>query len=230
MVLERTGVLDRNGSAFDAQCYPIHGISCVEVRTVLLDSRLQISGVTGQGQPASSTLRFNSVTDYLFTPILEHMRPGAVDPGAIVQKSELEKFDGWVRLNYKFMNYARRSLLGGEIVLQAVLQPEIRARRLTVLGKTFYKTIAPALACILTDRELIVIRDDTRQSGGNRYGGVWDYIPLDKIAALSWNETDSRLPGLSIQMAGGAQLELQFQPTAKQEFEGLVGRFREATA
>ena len=57
-------VLERSGNTFEAQCYPLEGISYVEVRTILLDSRIKISGVTRQGVTTSSTFKFNSVTDY----------------------------------------------------------------------------------------------------------------------------------------------------------------------
>lgn len=65
--------LEKRGNTFEAQGYPFEGISYVEVRTILLDSRIKISGVTKQGVSTSSSLRFNSVTDYLFTLILERV-------------------------------------------------------------------------------------------------------------------------------------------------------------
>ena len=223
-------VLERNGNTFVAQCYPLEGISYVEVRAVLLDSRIKISGVMKDGALASSTLRFNSVTDYLFRPLLERMRFAAVGSEEAVQSSELEKFDPWVGLNYKFMNYAKHSLLAGEKVLLAILQPEIRARVLTVLGKTFHRTITPTHVSILTDRELILIREEERGIGGEKYGGTWDYIPLNKIVSLSLSEKDSSLLALSIQLPESARLESLFQTSAKGEVHQLLRRFRELTS
>ena len=63
------------------------------------------------------------------------------------------------------MNYAKRSLLGGEKVIQAIFQPEIRARVFTVLGKSFYRMVSPAKAIIFTDGELIAIREEERRVG-----------------------------------------------------------------
>ncbi len=222
-------ILERSGNAFEAQCYPLEGISYVEVRTILLDSRIKITGVTRQGMPASSTLKFNSVTDYLFTPILERIRLATVASKGAAQSSELEKFDPWVRLNYKFMNYAKRSLLGGEKVIHTVLQPEIRARLLTALGKTFYRTISPTHVSILTDRELIIIREEERRSGDDQYGGIWDYIPLNKIATLSLGRKDNHLLVLSIQLPESARLENIFQASAEREINQLLDRYRELT-
>ena len=222
-------VLERSGNTFEAQCYPLEGISYVEVRTILLDSRIKITGVTRQGMAASSTLKFNSVTDYLFTPILERIRLAAVESKGAAQSVELEKFDPWVRLNYKFMNYAKRSLLGGEKVIHTVLQPEIRASLFTVLGKTYSRTISPTHVSILTDRELIIIREEERRSGDDQYGGIWDYIPLNKIATLSLGRKDNNLLVLSIQLPESARLENIFQASAEREINQLLDRYRALT-
>jgi hypothetical protein len=222
-------VLERSRNTFEAQCYPFERISYIEFRTVLLDAYIKISGVTKYGVAASSIFRFNSVTDYLFTPILERIRLATVDSKGAAQNSELEKFDHLVRLNYKFMNYARRSLLGGEKVIHSVLQPEIRVSLLTVLGKTYYRTISPTHMSILTDRELIMLREEERRSGNERYGGVWDYIPLNKIVTLSLSEKDSSLLVFSIQLPENARLEYLFQASAKREVNQLLDRFRELT-
>jgi hypothetical protein len=223
-------ILERSGNTYEAQCYPLEGISYVEVRTILLDSRIKISGVTRQGVPASSTIKFNSITDYLFTPILDRIRLDTVDCKDAAQSSELEKFDHWGRLNYKFMNYAKRSLVAGEKVIQAILQPEIRASVLTVLGKTYYRTISPTHISILTDRELILIREEVRENGDDKYGGIWDYIPLNKIVNLSLSEKDSSLLVLSIHLPDNARLETLYQASAKREVHQLLDLFRELTA
>jgi hypothetical protein len=142
-----------------------------------------------------------------------------------VRASELEKFNGWVRRNYKFMNYARRSLVGGEAVIHAVLQPEIRANEVTIFGKTFYRVVSPTFAFILTDRELIVIREAERKGWEARYGGIWDFIPLDKIRSLTLSEKDSSLLALSIQLLPeGTRLELLVRSSAKQELEPILDR------
>lgn len=220
-------ILERTGDSFEVQCYPIEEISYVEVRTILLDSRIKISGVTRQGVPASSTIKFNSITDYLFAPLLERIRLAACDSVSEVQSSELEKFAGWISSNYKFMSYAKRSLLGGEKVLSAILQPEIRERKFKVLGKTFYRTVSPTHMSILTDRELILIREDEKQIGDERYGGIWDYIPLNKIETLSLSRKGDNLLVLSIQLTEKSHLECVFQVSTQQEIDQLLRRIEE---
>jgi hypothetical protein len=220
-------ILERSGNTFETQCYPFGQISCIEFRTILLDSYIKLSGITQHGDPGSATLKFNSVTDYLFTPILKKIRLATVDPGDTAQSSESEKFDYLVRSNYKFMNYAKRSLLGGEKVIHAILQPEIRSRAFTFLGMTYHRTISPAHMSILTDRELIIIREEARRIGAERYGGIWDYIPLNKIVTLSLSEKDNNLLSLSIRLPENACLEFLFLASAKQEINQLLDKFRE---
>jgi hypothetical protein len=218
-------ILERRGSTFEAQSFPLNGISCVEVRTMLLDSSINITGVTKQGIPAVSTLRFNSVTDYLFTPIVERIRSINIDSRGAVQRSELERFDDWMSLNYKFMNYAKRSLLGAEKVVHATLQPEIRAEAFTVLGRTFHRTVSPTQAIILTDSELITIREEATRRREDRYGGVWDYIPLNKIAGLSILRQDNGLLMLSVQLPESVHLDYLFQASAQGDVDQIQDRF-----
>ncbi len=216
-------VLERKGNTFDARCYPLEGISYAEVRAVLLDSHFKICGVTSQGVSTSSTLRFNTVTDHLFTPFLAKIRLGGTDSKGAPTGLKSREFSDWISLSYKFMNLARHSLLEGERVIHAILQPEIRAHVLTLLGKTYYRVISPTHATILTDRELIIIREEAWHGGDERYGGIWDYIPLNKIVALSLSENDPLK--LSIQLPAGEHLESLFQVSAKQEIEQLLERF-----
>jgi len=222
-------VLDRSGNTFEAKCYPVERISYVEVQEILLDSHVKITGVTRDGIPASSTIRFNSVTDYLFTPIVERIRLSAVDTKGTVQNSELAKFDHLLSVSYKFRNYARRSLVGDEKVIHTILQPEIRARLLTLFGKTYYRSIFPAHLSILTDNELIIIREEVRQSGDDRYGGVWNYIPLNKIETLSLGERGRDLLVLFIQLPEKEHFEYLYQASAKQEIDQLLEKFKALT-
>ncbi len=218
-------ILERKGNNIDQLNYPIDGISYVETRTVLLDSHFKICGLTDQGLPATSVLRFNAVTDYLFVPILESIRPTPHYSSETVR--EFEKFDPWIKINFKFMNYARRSLLPGEKVIHAILQPEIRANTFTLFGKTYTRTVSPTHVCILTDSELILIREEVRINGDDRYGGIWDYIPLNKIEGLSFKERENDLLLLTIHLIGNERLECIFHESIRGESIRLVERFSE---
>jgi hypothetical protein len=105
-------VLEKNGNAFEVRCYPLEEITYVEFRSVLLDSSFRIGGVTSCGDCATSILKFNSVTDHCFIPILKHIRCPEADHKGVAQRTESEKFNYLFQLNYKFMNYGKHSLVG----------------------------------------------------------------------------------------------------------------------
>ena len=223
-------ILGRNGNTYTARCYPLDKISYVEIRSVLLDSYIKISGVTKEGLRASSSIRFNTVTDYLFTPIVEKIRLSAIGRKGTDQEPETGLFDHLISINYKFMNYGRRSLLGGEKYSYSILQPEIRTPILKFLGRKFYRTIFPTHMSILTDRELIMIREEARQSGNDRYGGIWDFIPLNKIGSLSLDKKGSNLLVLTIQLPENERLEYLYQASATEDLGKFLARYKELTA
>ncbi len=222
-------VLERRGRSFTAKCYPLPHINHLEITTVLLDSRITISGLTREEEADVSTWRFNAVTDYLFTPIVERIRLATTDSGCWPLGSEGVAFERWKETNYKFMNYARRSLLGCEHVLHAILQPEIRTYEFRILGRKFYKLISPTHVSILTDRELIIILEGVTRGAEERYGGTWHYIPLSKIADLSVTGRDGRYLLLSVHPADAAPIQVLFHSAAEPELKLLTDRFRELT-
>jgi hypothetical protein len=208
-------VLERNGSAVTGICYPIDEIWYVEVSSMLLEYRIRIAGRTSEGVPASSIFRCSTATDYMFTPILRKIRLGCSEETAGVR--DTAPFDPWSRLNFKFMNFARNSLLGGENVLCAVLQPEIKTARFRGLGRIYYRMISPTHTCILTDRELILIREEALPGRKDKYGGIWKYIPLSRVSSLSISRKNSELLALSVQMQENEVLECLFEDSKSSE-------------
>jgi len=225
-------ILEKSGDTFETHCFPLGGISYIEFRTALLASSFKICGMTGQEVQSSITLIFNSVTDYLFKPILKRTRPTTPAIENNVRNPESEKFDHLADINFKFMNLAKHSLLGGEKVLQFILQPEIRESvlresALTLLTKTFFKTISPTHMLILTDRELIAIQEEMIPGAQNRYGGIWDYIPLIKILSLSVSERTDDLLVITVQLPEDTNFEILFQASAREELNQLLERSNE---
>ncbi len=223
-------VLERCTDTVKIYDYPLEGISCVEVRIVLLDSQIKLHGVTKHGHPESVTVKFNTATEDLFTPILEKIRRAAMDCSESGLSPQTGKLDDLGRLSYKFMNYARRSLLGGEKILQIILQPKIQRQVFTILGKKFYKTISRAHLLLLTDQELILIREEDNPRVIGEYGKIWTYIPLKKIIDLSLDHADGDFLKLSIQPSEGVRIENLYQASAKQEIRQLLSRFAGITA
>lgn len=217
-------VLEYRSNRLEVTCYPVQQVSYIEAGTILLKSWIKISGVTPNGL-ASSTFQFSSVTAYLLYPIIEPIRltsPSSNLPTDL--QTERDKFDYLLNLHFKFMNYARHSILPGEQVVASLLQPEIQTRVLTLLNKTFYHTISPAHLSILTDRELITIKEDVEiQTGhGTRYGGIWTYIPLNKITGMTLAERDSATLTLSIHLPENDEVSFIFTMGNRSELEQFV--------
>lgn len=204
-------------------CYGFDDISYIEVGTELLYSWIAISGIDNHGILSFTRFEFNTVTDYLFNPIFEAIRPA---PGFCTDTqfaSERAKFDYLAKSNFKFMNYARRSIRPGQRVIQTILQPEMRAKMFSLFGKTYFRTNTPAHFCILTDTELITITDVERSSWSkeNGYRNIWHYIPLTKIVSVSQLDKGVDLFSLSILLPECETLVFTLQASKQPEVELL---------
>lgn len=226
---DRVTFLEKIGDTLIEKAYPLEEISHVEMSSMLLDSRVKVSGAIGKGVLTSSLVRFSSSTDYLFAPILKRIRLQGAESNGLVPNVELSTFDGWIERNFKFMNLARHSIIEGEQVIQAILQPEIRVSRFKFLAGRFYRTISPTHACILTNRELILIREEALQGRKDKYGAIWDYIPLNKIAGFSMNKRNGTLLALSIQLLTNESFECLFEASMENEVDQLLARIQELT-
>jgi len=219
-------VMERARNKTTCTCYPIEDISYVEEGVVLLYAWVKISGITSDGVKSSSTLKFNAVTDYLLASIIKKIRPATDGSGDADRSLELAKFDYLAQSNFKFMSYGRHSILPGEKVIHIILQPEIQEKIFTVLGRSFFRTVATAHISILTDRELILIRDEeqSRWSRNARYGGTRSYIPLNKITSVSVTRKENDLLALSIHLPGNDQIVSLFSCSNERELNLLLGQ------
>jgi hypothetical protein len=129
------------------------------------------------------------------------------------------------------MNFARRSLLPGERCLEFVFQPEITIPRLDILGRQLLKrVVCTAHLLILTDRELTLISDDPTGPqilDDRHYGGIWTYIPLQRIAAATVKPEVSGRLRLILQMVGGTVIETLFGDDQCKEVNSLVATLLE---
>lgn len=218
-------ILEKSGDGFEVRCYSLDTLDTIEFSRMLLDASLTLHGLDGSGKPASTLLQFNSVTDYLFTPLIWTMRGAARATEAEAYSPFIEQFD-WGPGRLKFTNFARHSLLPGEEVVQAILQPEIRRRMIPLLWKTWQRTLSPAHMGILTDRELILFREKIWPGAQDRYGGIWDYVPLNKIMAVTLNRKAGDLLELSFQLCHQRHLEILFQVALESELEQFLQPFQ----
>jgi hypothetical protein len=220
-------ILERRGNKIDVRSYFISMISCVEFSSRLLDARLEIIGLEGDAlAPARTAVRFNAVTEYLFSPILIRIRAGS-ERWRLTRPGMQDPFDAWGTRNFKFMNYAKRSLVGDEEVQQAILQPEIWVHIGTAFGRTYRRMVSPTNAVILTNRELIVIREVPSPGNRERYGGVWDFMPLMKIDHLSMTGIGHGDVSFSVHLPGEMHIDLRYEASARPELDALLATFHE---
>jgi hypothetical protein len=219
-------IVERARNTITCTCYPIRDISYVEQGMILLHAWVKINGITADGVASSATLKFNAVTDYMFTPIVEAIRPATGDRADTDHSLELAKFDHLVRLNFKFMNYGKHSVLPGEKVIHTILQPEMRNEIFTALGRSFSRIISTAHISILTDRELILIRDEeqSKWSRDAHYGGSRSYIPLDKISCISLAKREPDLLALCIHLPGDDTIVSLFPTSNEREVGAFLDR------
>ena len=101
-----------------AFCYA--DVSAVEVGCVLLKSWLTIKGKNTCGVETRVTIKFNTVTDYLFLPIIGRLRRANSVADPEQYEAEQAKFNYLAHDFYKFMNVAKKCILPGEEVIGAV--------------------------------------------------------------------------------------------------------------
>ena len=220
------------GGKIISTAYPLKSICTVEVGSILLYSWFTISGMTSDGITSSSVIPFNTATGRHLFPFINKMRPMSEDVDEANWQAELAKFDYLASANFKFMNFARNSLIRGEKVIHIVWQPQIRRHIFTLFGQSFYRTTALAHLALLTDKELILIEDAeyNAENRGVRYGGIFQYIPLQHIAAIALTDAADSLTTLSLTLACGNQrLDKIFAASNKQALEQLQNKIEQMT-
>ena len=219
-------ILQRVGRKLLKTSYQIDNISFIEIGKILLEAWIKITGLSGNGEITSSIIMFNSVTEDLFFPIINRIRPVECRlPGADPIPEALS-LGPQSSLNFKFKNYAERNLRKGERTIRAIWQPEIQSNGPTFFGWTLFRPVCTPHLVILTDNELIVIREDEHPGSHEkmRYGGIWSYIPLDKITSVSLTEKGNELLVLSIHLPENDSLSCLFSVSQKQSIEEFVAQ------
>lgn len=232
---DRLYVFEKNGDRIDTNCYPYQEIYSSEVGSILLYSWLTIRGKTSEGEPSVSTIEFNTTSKRYFESVLNKLRPAFETMDETQIAAEKDKFNSLSDINFKFMNHGRESLLPGETVLHFLLQSELRQPLFTIFDKTFYKTLSLTHMAVVTNRELILICDtgNTKEQRSDRYGGIWQYIPLRYIDSVSLSEVVDDKLTLSIHCQPDRTIEKLFDisnlPNLQQlcfELQSLTERTR----
>lgn len=216
-------IYELNGGEVRQTAFCYADVSAVEVGCVLLKSWLTITGKNTCGVETRITIKFNTVTDYLFLPIIAGLRRAGIAADPRQLEAEQAKFNYLAHDFYKFMNVAKKSILPGEEVIGAVMQAELRTPLVTLFGHAYTRLKAPAHILVRTDRELIVAVEEKQEawSGSQKYGSIRTYIPLAKIAAVDL-VLGAPYMRLSIHLVGGEQIDLEFAAEQEPDLRRLV--------
>jgi hypothetical protein len=223
MTGESLHVLEQQDHALAVTSYPLHGRCFVEQGVLLLFSWITVHGPTAEAGIRSTCLRFNSVTDHVMRPFVEQLRAPISSDAAVDLRSERARFEYLAPSHYKFFSHGRASIRPGAKVLQLIMQPEIRVERLRLFGYPVAKQRFPAHLSILTDSELIHIRDDETQFWLKRspHGAIWSYIPRSMIEGVSLGRRDKDLLVLQIDVGSGSTLTATFDASAEAKLQSL---------
>jgi hypothetical protein len=223
---DRLIILEKTSGEPKCTAFPLSALNYVEVGGVLLKAWIKFQGRANDATTLTTiTLRYNAVGDWLFTPFVDRIRGTAASPIEFPRELELSKLDAFDLPSYKFRNYARHSILPGDRVIAAIGQPEVR-RPVIRLGRwTVQRTMIMAHVLILTDRELIIIHDDPDSPPAfddTRYGGVWAYIPLDKIERIAWRDKTAEVLAVTLDLPLADRIESLFPVGRRAEVEQFL--------
>jgi hypothetical protein len=204
--------------------FPLNGHCLVERGVILLQAWITIRGKTSDGDLKSATLRFNSVTDHIMAPFVDRLRHSPAVPSALDLDSERARFNYLAQTHYKFYSHGRSSIQPGARVQQILLQPEIRRTSFTLLGYSLSRRLSPAHLVVLTDTELILIRDDESQYWlkGAAHGAIWSYVPRNLIASLALTPGQHDLLTFHATLRDGATLRAPFESSAEPDLRRLI--------
>ena len=217
-------VIERASGDLRSTVYPLGSIDLMEVGCILLSSWFKIVGADDRARRTVTTIKFNTVTDYLLAPLLEHWRGAQGSRGTASLASEQAKFDHLCREHYKFMNVARRVILPGDCVLASIMQPELRTPVAKLFGRVYSRSRVPAHIVVLTDRELIVAAEEKQSLGRDtsRYGSVTTYIPRRKIAGADVRETAHGCVMLAVHLPEGEPVQIEFAAAHRDDVQRLA--------
>ncbi len=208
--------------------YPLGGCCVVERGKILLYSWITIHGPTNDGAMRSTTLKFNSVTEHFMAPFVSALRARPNTAGPAGAESMRGQFDFLKKSHYKFFSYGRSSVRPGDRLLRVLLQPRLRACRFRLFGYSISRLISPAHLTILTDTEIIMIRDDESQSWINDQapGAIWNYIPRGLVDGAAIDSSTSECLRMTLHTAVGRAHQAVFSAAAMPILEEVRGELQ----
>ena len=210
-------VLEEDETGVVKVCYPIDEINYVEVTHTPSDLFVRIDGHTHLGVSSSSIFGSSKTNDKIFTPLFQRIRLRINSLNEKAPSRHLERLNRWNDAQARVMDMARHCLLPGETVIYAILQTEIR--------RTLQGVKSPSHTCILTDKELVLIREDPSQGRKEPRLTICNFIPLNKIDSLTTNRENDLLT-VDIRQKNGQAFKPLFDISLENEVDQFMARTR----
>jgi len=221
-------VLNKNKATQEPLCFDFQRIHSLKFKKVLLDSSFTIGGIDHSGNPSKVDLHFNTVTEGLFWEIMRRVRQSSFSSTEPYEKPLFEELK---EQSFKFASYSRNCLIPGEKVVQLIWQPELTANPLSikippVIRDFFERIVFPSHVVLLTDQELVLISEDEQENRREKYGAIWQFIPLRKISDITTSVQDNDLLKLNIFLKDGSKIESMFLHSVNDVLEQLVNEIK----
>jgi hypothetical protein len=222
---EKLYILEKDKKNILEVCYHFKDIQYIETGRLLLLSWIMINGVC-ENRTISTTIFYDTVVDLFFKHILILIRKNNFKIENNDISPEIMKFEELIYSNYKFMNFARQSIIPGEKVIEYFFQPEIKQIKFKIFNKPFYKILSNTYILILTDRELIFIKDYGYMN--SNYGGIWEFYNLEKIknVQIDYN-SDNYLSNFNICLILDENVNLNFEAKYKEKIEHFAQKINQ---
>jgi hypothetical protein len=193
--------------------YALKSITSVEHGRVLLNSWLTIHSASRH-----KTFNFTSTVDQVFSPMIKAIRGTSgeheTEDSAAQTREEATKLGYLWKLNIKYFNYAKQSLAPGATIRASVYQGDIPLSKLNFFKKPVFSSHLSGHLAMLTDRELVFIKEseEIREIHDTSYGGVFSYIPLEKIKSVAFESNNDKKVDclMNIQLVDGKYYQFQF--------------------
>lgn len=192
------------------KCF-LKDIVSLQLGCVLLRAWVKITS-----EKESYLINFNAAQEDYFFELIKKIRINLyklLENKANDKNIEITKFDFLNKLDYKLKNYGVKSIINGEQVEKILYQENRTLKSLKIAKFTFYKKfIAPHLT-ILTDKELIIIKEekDIQTNRDIPYSSVYNYIPLEKIKKITFSNAQyNGVIIVSLEIAENEQIQSYF--------------------
>ena len=225
MIAPHLYIVDKHQHMDEALCFEFSDIGHMQYSSFLLDSTLQISGISQKGEWKSAEMRFNTISDYMFLKIVETIRRDTFSPNKkaasyAVVDAETE--------NLKFSNQIRHTLLEGEKLISLIWQPELSNPLLGIpmpflKGTFYYRLIFPSQIVMLTDQEFIQIQESGSPNRINSYGSIWNFAPLKVIEKVEIRPDEEGHLLFTVASKNGNVIVSKYLSSKKTELENLKG-------